>query len=95
VHDVLVRHVGIREHDGVDLVLAHELFERRFRQDRDSVRIQRPRQLGGVAASIDVRDLRRGEGDDLVLAAAAVDEVEVVEVAARGACNEYSGSGHE
>ena len=38
-----------------------------------------------VIPAVDVRDLRRGEGDDLDVLAAAVDEVEVVEVAARGA----------
>ena len=51
-------------------------------------------QLGGIDAAVDVRDLRRRERDDLVLLAAAVDEVEVVEVAAGGARNQHSGPRH-
>ena len=38
------------------------------------------RELGRIAAPVDVGDLRRRERDDLVLLTAAVDEVEVVDV---------------
>ena len=94
VHDVFVRDVGVGEDDDVDLVFADELLQRRLRQDRNSFRIQRPRQLGGVAAVVDVRDLRRGERDDLVGRTVPVDEVEVVEVAAGCPCDQDSSPGH-
>ena len=53
------------------------------------------RELGRIAAAVDVRDLRRRERDDLVLLTTAVDEVEVVEVAARGADDHEPSSIHE
>ena len=52
--------------------------------DRDAVGIVRPRELGRVAPVDDERDLRGGERHDLCLGIAAVDGVEVVEVATRG-----------
>ena len=52
VHHVFVCDVRVGEYDLVDLVLANELLERGFRQDRDTFRIQRSRQLGGVAAAV-------------------------------------------
>ena len=52
-------------------------------------------QLRRVLPPVDVRDLRRREGDDLVLLAAAVDEIEIVEVAARRSDDQHSGTGHE
>ena len=52
-------------------------------------------QLRRVDAPLDVRDLRRREGDHLVLLAAPVDEVEVVEVAAGRARDEHPCPGHE
>ena len=94
VHDVLVRDVGVGEDDDVDLMFADELLQRRLRQDRNPFRIQRARQFGGVAAVVDVRDLRRGERDDLVGRTVPVDEVEVVKVAARSARDQDSSSGH-
>jgi hypothetical protein len=94
VHHALVGHVGIGEDDLVDLVLADKLLEGRLGQDRDSLRVQRPRQLGGVETPVDVRNLRRREGDDVVLLPAAVDDVEVVEVAARGPGDQHSSPGH-
>ena len=94
MHDVLVRDVRVREHDLVDLVLAYELLERVLGDDRNAVGIERAGELGRVAPPFDVRDLRRRERDDLVLLPAAVDEVEVVEVAARGACDQDSSPVH-
>ena len=52
-------------------------------------------QLRRVLPPVDVRDLRRGERDDLELLAAAVDEIEIVEVAARRSDDQYPGTGHE
>jgi hypothetical protein len=66
----------------------------RVGQDRDPLRIQIAGELGRVDATVDVRDLRRREGDDLGLAVTTVDEVEVVEVAPCGAGDEHAGSGH-
>ena len=95
VHHVLVRHVRIGEHHFVDLVLADHFLERGLRQDRNSLRIQRPRQLGGVDAAVDVRDLRRGERDHVELRPVAVDEVEVVEVPSCCPCDQDPSPGHE
>ena len=81
VHHVLVRHVRVREHDLVDLVLADQLGQLGLGPNRDPVRIEVTGEQRGIDATRDVRDLRRGEGDDVVFLAAPVDDVEVVEVA--------------
>jgi hypothetical protein len=88
VHHVLVRDVRVREDDLVHVVPGDQLLELRLRRDRNPVRIQLARQLLRIDAPVDVRDLRRREGDDLVLLAAAVDEVEVVKVPTGRTCDE-------
>jgi len=47
-----------------------------------------------IDAAVDVRDLRRGEGDDLVLRLVAVDKVEVVKVAPSGAGDDHASPVH-
>ena len=63
--------------------------------DRDPFRIQLAGELGRVDAPVDVGNLCRGEADDVERFSAAVDEVEVVEVAAGGARDEHSRPVHE
>ena len=94
VHDVLVRHVGVGEDDLVHLVLAHDPLQLRLREDRDALLVAGPGERGRIDAAVDVRDLRRRERDHLGVVAAAVDDVEVVEVAARGSRDQHSSLGH-
>ena len=49
------------------------------------LRVQRAGELGRVGAAVDVGDLRRRERDHLDAGVVPVHQVEVVEVAARGA----------
>jgi hypothetical protein len=94
VHDVLVRHVRVGEDDFVDSALAHERLELFLRTDRDPVGIEAAGELGRVHAAVDVRDLCRGERDDVVFVAVAVDDVEVVEVSSCGAGDEDARPSH-
>ena len=82
VHHVLVRDVRVGEDDFVHVLAAHEVGQLLLGQDRDPVRIARAGQRGRVDAALDVRDLRRREGDHLDVVAPAEGDVEVVEVAA-------------
>ena len=82
VHDVLVRDVRVCEDDLVHVLAAHEVGQLLLGKDRDPVRVAGAGQRSGVDASLDVRDLRRREGDHLDLVAPPVHDVEVVEVAA-------------
>jgi len=66
-------------------VLADDVLEIRFGQNRDALRIQRAGQRRGVLPVVDVRNLRGGEGDDVVAGIAAIDDVEIVEIAPGGA----------
>jgi hypothetical protein len=95
VHHVLVGHVRVREDDLVDIVLADELLELGLRVDRDPGGVEVAGELLRVAPPVDVRDLGRGERDDLVGLAAAIDEVEVVEIASGGSGDEHASSIHE
>ena len=94
VHHVLVRDVRVREHDLVDLVLADQLLESRLRKNGNALRIQRSGKRGRINAAVDVRDLRCGEGDDVVLGTLPVHDVEVVEVSARSADDQDPCPGH-
>ena len=47
VHDVLVAHVGVREHDLVDLSVADQVGELALVVDRDAVRYRGPARLAG------------------------------------------------
>jgi hypothetical protein len=82
VHDVLVGHVGVGEHDLVDVLAPDELWQLVLGKDPDAVRVALAGERRRVDAAVDVRDLRRREGDDLDVLPAAVDDVEVVEVPA-------------
>src|SRR2546422_433801 len=59
-----------------------ELF---FRKDRDSFGVQVPREGGRILPSLDPRDLRGGKRDDVVRRIVPEIDVEIMEIAARGA----------
>ena len=65
VHHALVRDVAVGEDDLVRRQLADQARQLRLGMDRDALRVARPRQLGRIAAAIDVGDLRGGEGHHL------------------------------
>ena len=62
---VLVREVGVGEHDLVDGVRADELGQLVLGADRDAVGVARARQRRRIDALVDAGDLRRRERDDL------------------------------
>jgi hypothetical protein len=51
-----------------------------FRANRDSTRVQLTCQPGRIEASLDVRDLSRGEGYDFIIFVAAKERVEIMEI---------------
>ena len=67
MHHVLVRHVRVGEDDLVDLVPRDQLLELVLGAIGIPFGIERAGELGRVDAPVDVGDLRRREGDDLVL----------------------------
>ena len=93
-HDVLVGDVGVGEHALVDLELLDELGEVGLGVDRDSLRVELAGEGGRVLAVVDVGDLRRGEGHDVVVLVVAEEGVEVVEVAPRGSDDDDVALGH-
>ncbi len=94
-HHVLIVDVRIGEDDLIHPEIADQVRELAFGMDWDSLRIVRPGQLGGVAAAIDVRDLCRGECDDLVTGVAPEEGVEVVEIAPCGAHDQHTCLSHD
>jgi hypothetical protein len=80
VHDVFVRDVAIGEDDLFHAVLLDQIDELLFGADGDAARVQLASQLGRIEASLDIRDLGRGEGYDLIIFVAAKERVEIVEV---------------
>jgi hypothetical protein len=72
-------------------VLADHGLELLLGDDRDAVGIKLPGERGRIDAAVDVRNLCRREGDDLVLRAVPIDDVEVVEVAAGCAGDDDTG----
>ena len=88
VHHVLVRDVGVREHDVVDIERRDELGELGLVVDLDAVRVVRARELRRVHPVVDERDLGRRERHDLRVGIVAEHGVEVVEVATGGSHDE-------
>lgn len=80
-----MRHIGVGEHNFLDMVLPYKAYELGFVMDGDPVRIARPGELSRVAAVAYERDLSGGEGYDFDSLVLAVDHVEVVEIASGGA----------
>ena len=91
VHDRLVRHVAIGEHDLSHLLAARDGLELALLHDGNALRIEGTRELGRVAPSADARNLGRREGDDLDARVVAIEHVEVVEVAPGRAENDEPG----
>jgi len=85
VHDLDVRQIGVRHAAFSNAVSLDQLIELALGMDRDAFRVQLARQLRRIAAIIDVRDLRCGEGHDPMAAVGAVDPVEIVKIAPGGA----------
>src|SRR5439155_26430078 len=85
VSEVAVLDVGISEEARLDAVLRDEPREVLFREDRDSIRVERPPKGGGVLAALDSGDLRGRERDDAERRIVPEDDVEVVKIPARGA----------
>jgi hypothetical protein len=94
MHDVLVGDVRVGEDDFVDHVPFDQVSELGFGMDRNSGGIEVTGERCRVDPALDVGNLRRREGDDLVFGPAAVDDVEVVEVPPRGP-GDQDASSHE
>ena len=87
MHHLLVRHVAVGEDDLVEPRPA-DVFEPRLVDDWNAVGIERASQGRRIAAPADAGDLGRREGDHFERRVVAIDHVEIVEVAARGAEND-------
>src|SRR2546422_6867110 len=85
VSDVRVVDVGVCEDARLGTEPLDEPRELFFRKNRDSFGVQVPREGGRILQSLDPRDLRGGERDDVVRRIVAEIDVEIMEVAARGA----------
>src|SRR3989442_430359 len=83
--DVRVVDVGVSEDACLRTESLDEPWELFFRKDRDSFGVLFPREGGRILPSLDPRDLRGGKRDDVVRRIVAEIDVEVMEVAARGA----------
>jgi len=95
LHNVLIADVGIREDNLGHFVFADQLAELRLRNDRDAVGVQLARQRGRITAIVDMRNLRRGEGDDVEIGVVAEVDVEVVKIPPAGARDEHAFRGHK
>ena len=94
VHHILVRNIAVGKHHLLDLVLLDQALQVALRVNRDALRVQLAGQLSRVLASFDVGDLGGGEGDHLIIRIVAEEDVEIVEVASRGAHDDRSDGGH-
>jgi len=84
--------VAIREDDLRDGALPDERLQVRLRDDRNALRIEAAAQPGGVAAARDAGNLGGRERDDLRRRVVAVDRVEIVKIASRGAQDDDAGA---
>ncbi len=85
MHHLLMREVAIGEDDLVDPPVAAERLEPGLVEDRNAVGIERSGERRRIAAADDARDLGGGERHHLRAGIAAIDDIEVVEIAPRRA----------
>ncbi|GBD10008.1 hypothetical protein HRbin22_02271 [Candidatus Thermoflexus japonica] len=90
VHHILVAHIAVSEHHPIHLEAADQLGELLLGVDGDAVRVKGAGQLGGIQTPFDVRDLSGREGHDLIVRVVPEEDVEVVEVAPRGAHEDHT-----
>ncbi len=89
-----MRHIAVGENNAIGFVFGDEIAQLLFGINGDALGIQVSRQGCGVSLVRDARYLGGGEGDDLVLIVVAEGDVEIVEVAPRGAHDDDSGFCH-
>src|SRR2546428_1526928 len=83
--DVRVVDVGVSEDACLRTESLDEPWELFFRKDRDSFGVLFPREGGRILPSLDPRDLRGGERDDVVRRIVPEIDVEIMAIAGRGA----------
>ena len=82
VHDFGMGEIAVGEHDLFHLARADQRLEFRLGHDRNALGIERAGERGRIAASGDAGNLGRGKRHDLERRIVAIDDVEVVEIAA-------------
>ncbi len=85
MHDLLVGDIAVREYDHIDVEVSDQALEVFLGLDRNAVRISRTGQFGRIRASLDVGNLRGGEGDDVVEIVVPEVRIEVMKIPACGA----------
>src|SRR4029453_16111442 len=93
MHHALMCHVAVGEYHLLDGFPPADELQIALVHDRNAVWIARSGQRWRIVPVARPGDLGLGEGDDLALRSVAVDNVEVVEIAARGAQDDYA-TGH-
>ena len=86
--------IRVRELDRVDSPAANEILQVILGLDRDALRIEGTGEGRRVPAALDLGDLGGGKSDHVVVAVFAEENVEVVEVPARGA-QDHQSSRHD
>src|SRR5208337_4700492 len=81
--------VAVGKDHHVNVLVADDLLHAVLVQNRDAVRIQLARQLRGITAAIDVRNLCGGESYDVEFGVVSENYVEVVEVTASGSQDQH------
>jgi hypothetical protein len=85
MHDVLVRHVAVREDDFIDNAGTAKLVEFGLVDNRYAIRIEPASELGRISPPRDSGYLSRCKSDNLAPRIIAIDDVEVVKIATRSA----------
>ena len=77
-----MRDVAISEHHVIDGQATTDPFEVALRFDRNSVRIGRSRQHRRIESLVDTGDLRSRKCNDLIVGIVAINDIEIVKIAA-------------
>ena len=82
MHDLLVGHIAVGEHDDVDVEVPDQALEVFLGLDRNAVGISRTGQLSRIRTSLDIGNLRGGEGDDVEVVVVPEVRIEVMKIPA-------------
>ncbi|HTP90697.1 MAG TPA: hypothetical protein VMJ52_03115 [Xanthobacteraceae bacterium] len=82
VHDVLVPDVAVGEYDLIHSLRPAQRFKLRLSYDGNAMRIERARKSGRISPAADARYLRGGKCQNFNCRIVAIDDIEVVKIAA-------------
>ncbi len=95
MHQIIVGHITIREHNLIHIMLFDEFRQLLLGIDRNPFGIPRSRQLRWIPPLLNPRNLSGGECHNIIRSVIAEEDIEIMEVSARSAHDQHFSFSHD